>query len=269
MFTLQTDSLPPNADALREAIESSLLRVVQPAAGEMVSVEDRNYPELSAIRVSLDGASAGHRAPPRFTVPNETSEPALRVEQFEISGDPVRVREAAIKLNCHARDVEIGQGRDSDGKVVLLLRNAAEGEVEIGVALADLEALVLASARAAAAQHGVSVETVQIELHARSAHALDLAVHVRAKKLFLSAALRISGSAEIDGRLMARLSGLECSGEGALGSLACGFIAPHLERFNEREFPLMALPLGEVKLRDVQVATGRDLRVTARFGGAA
>ena len=46
----------------------------------------------------------------------------------------------------------------------------------------------------------------------------------------------------------ARLFGLECAGEGTLGTLACGFIAPHLQRFNGREFPLMALPLGKRKL---------------------
>ena len=70
----------------------------------------------------------------------------------------------------------------------------------------------------------------------------------------------------IDEQLNARLSGLECAGEGTLGTLACGFIAPHLARFNGREFSLMALPLGEVKLRDVRIAAGRELRVTAQFG---
>ncbi len=31
----------------------------------------------------------------------------------------------------------------------------------------------------------------------------------------------------------------------------------------------MALSLGEVKLRDVRIAAGRELRVTAQFGRAA
>jgi hypothetical protein len=91
-------------------------------------------------------------------------------------------------------------------------------------------------------------------------------VHLRAKRLFLRAAVRISGSVAIDEQLNARLCALECAGEGTLGTLACGFIAPHLERFNNREFSLLALPLGEVKLRDVRVAAGNELRVTAEFG---
>ena len=93
-------------------------------------------------------------------------------------------------------------------------------------------------------------------------------VQVHARKLFLSATVRISGSMAIDEQLNARLSGLECAGEGTLGTLACGFIAPHLQRFNGRELSLMALPLGEVKLRDVQIAADRELRITAKFGRA-
>ena len=58
---------------------------------------------------------------------------------------------------------------------------------------------------------------------------------VRAKKLFLSATVQIRGSVAIDEQLNAQLFGLECAGEGTLGTLACGFIAPHLQRFNGRK----------------------------------
>jgi hypothetical protein len=34
---------------------------------------------------------------------------------------------------------------------------------------------------------------------------------------------------------------------------------------NGRNFSLMALPLGELKLRDLRIATGPELRVTAQF----
>ncbi len=177
--------------------------------------------------------------------------------------------DAQIELSCTAREVRIGQGRDEKGKILLLLQDAAEGRVEVAVPLTDLEALVLAGAKAEAAKQGVNVESVRIELHSRSERALDVVVHVVAKKLFINAAVQISGSVAIDEQLNARLSGLECTGEGTFGTLACGFIAPHLARFNGRDFSLMALPLGEVKLRDVRIAAGRELRVTAQFGSAA
>lgn len=243
-------------------------RVVRPT-GPMVTVEEAGYPHLAAIRVSLDGANAGERPPPRPSPPVGPVEPGLRIENFEISGRPILVQSAKVDLTCRARDVQLGQGRDQDGNLLLVLQDAADGNVEVAVALTDLEALVLARAKTEAAKQGVTVESVQIELQSRSERALDLVVHVRAKKLFLSAALRIAGSVAIDEHLNARLSGLTCDGEGTLGTLASGFIVPHLRRFEGREFSLMALPLGEVKLRDVRIAAGRELRVTAQFGRTA
>ncbi len=268
MFPLQTDSLPTNAADLRDEIEKSLRSILQPAADQFVTVDDLAYPELEAIRVTLDGASAGDRLPQRLTSPAGSSEPALEVEHFAVTGKPVRVQGAAVNLDCRARQVSLGQGRDAEGKVVLLLRDAAEGEVEVSLAVADLEALVRRGATAAAQKQGVILEDVQLQLKSRTDRALDVEVQVRARKLFLTAAVRMAGSLEIDDQLNARLSDLSCMGEGTLGTMACGFLGPHLQRFDGREISLMALPLGEVKLRDVRIALGEDLRVTAQFGHA-
>jgi hypothetical protein len=265
MFPLLTKIFPPDAEALRLALEESLLRVVIPTA-PMVTIDEKSYPDLAAIRVSLDGARAGQHLPPRPATPVGPVEPGLRVASLEISGRPILVQRAKVQLACTARDVQLGQGRDEDGNVLLLLENAAEGNVEVAIARADLEAIVLAGAKEAAAQQGVTVEQVRIELRARTERALDVLVQVRAKKLFLGATVRISGRVEIDEQLRARLSGLECVGEGTLGRLACGFIEPHLQRLNDREYPLMALPLGEVKMRGVRIAAGNELRVSALFG---
>lgn len=268
MFPLPTKTFPADAEALRAALEESILRVVRPT-GPIVTVEDAGYPKLAAIRLSLDGASAGERPPPRPLPPVGPVEPGLRVEDFQVSGRPIIVQRAKVELTCSAREVQLNQGRDRDGNVLLLLQEATNGQMEVAIALSDLEALVLAGAQTEALKQGVKVESVLIELKASSERALDAVVHVRAKKLFLRAVLQISGSVAIDEQLNARLAGLKCDGEGALGTLACGFIAPHLQRFDGREFSLMALPLGEVKLRDVKIAAGRELRVTAQFGHAA
>jgi hypothetical protein len=267
MFPLSCKAFPPDAKALRAALEEGLCRVVTPA-GPMVALEEKMYPELAAIRVSLDGAKAGERPPARPAPPVGAVEPALQVAHLEISGRPMLVQRTKVELSCIARDVQLGQARDKEGNVLLLLQGAAEGNVAVAVALADLEALVLAGAKVEAGKQGVTVEDVRIELRSRSDRALDVVVQVRARKLFLSAAVRISGSMAIDEQLNARLSGLECAGEGTLGTLACGFIAPHLERFNGRELSLIALPLGELKLRDVRIAADRGLRITAKFGRA-
>jgi hypothetical protein len=266
MFPLQTKSLPPTADALREALEGTLRRLVTPAS-PMVTVEDKNYPDLAALRLTLDDAQAIDKPPPPPR-PISAIEPGLQVENFLLRGRPILFQGAKIEFACTGHEVRIGQARDEEGNVVLLLQDAAAGQVEIAVRLADLEALVLAEGKAQATKQGVNVESVRIELSSRSERAIDVVVHVVAKKLFLSAALRISGSMAIDEQLNARLSALECTGEGTFGTLACGVIAPHLARFNGRDFSLMALPLSELKLRDLRISADDALRVTAQFGPA-
>ena len=84
----------------------------------------------------------------------------------------------------------------------------------------------------------------------------------------MSAALRIIGQLDLDEKLNAKISGLDCTGEGAIASVACGVLKPHLQKIDGREFPLMSLPLGEVRLRDVRIAVGDKLSVTAEFGSA-
>lgn len=231
-------------------------------------MEDKTYPQLAAIRISLDGANVSARPPAELPTAPEKVAPAFEVETFELNGRPLLVGGAPVDLTCSARDLRIGQSTGKDGNLLLILQRAAEGNVEVAIAIADLEKLILQAAKIEAAKQGVAVEEVRLDLRARGDRALELAVNVRARKLFLSATVRMSGKAEVDEQLTARVSDLECSGEGALGSLACGVLGPYLERFNGREFSLLALPLGEIKLRDVRVATGNELRVSARFGAS-
>jgi hypothetical protein len=84
----------------------------------------------------------------------------------------------------------------------------------------------------------------------------------------MSAALRITGQLDLDEKLTAKISGLDCTGDGAIASIACGVLKPHLQKIDGREFPLMSLPLGEVRLRAVQISVEDKLIVTAEFGSA-
>ena len=265
MFQLPNKTFPSDVEGLRLGLEQGLRRVLT-APGPMVTVEDKSYPRLAALRISLDGATTGDKPPPRPTPPVELTERDLGVANFEISGRPLFIGPAQVELACVARNIRLAQAWDGDGNALLILQDATAGRIELAIAKADLEALALSAAKAAASRQGVQVEDVRIELRARSERILDVVAQIQAKKLFLSATLRISGRAEIDEKLTARLSGLECTGDGTLGTLACGVISPHLQRLSGREFSLMALPIGEARLNRVQLATVDGLRVTAEFG---
>jgi hypothetical protein len=166
----------------------------------------------------------------------------------------------------NAASVELYQAIDRDRQVVLVLHNAAEGRVEASVSTSDLEALIAEVAKTEAAKHGVGIDTVQLSLRSQSPRSLAAEVRLRAKKLFVSASLRITGQLDLDEELNARLSGLDCVGEGAIAGVACGVLKPHLQKLDGREFPLMSLPLGQVRLRDVRIAVGEKLSVKAEFG---
>ena len=192
---------------MRAALEESISRVVRPA-GPMVTVEEAGYPKLAAIRVSLDGANAGERPPPRPQPPVGPVEPALEVENFAVSGRPILVQQARVELNCTARDVRLGQGPRPGWEPAPGPAGRGRGKGGGGGRAARSRGARARWRKTAADKQGVTVESVRIELQARSERALEVMVHVTAKKLFLSAALRISGSAEIDEKLTARLSGL-------------------------------------------------------------
>jgi hypothetical protein len=149
-----------------------------------------------------------------------------------------------------------------------MLHSAADGRIEVSASAADLEALIAEVAKTEAAKHGVGIDNVQLSLRSNSPRSLAAEVRLRAKKLFLSTSLRITGQVDLDEELNAKISGLDCTGEGAMGGIACGILKPHLEKINGRKFSLMSLPLGDVRLRDVRIAAGTKLSITAEFGSA-
>jgi hypothetical protein len=105
-----------------------------------------------------------------------------------------------------------------------------------------------------------------LKLRSKTSRSLAAEVRLEARKLFLTASVRITGQLDLDEDLNVRISALDCTGDGAIAALACGVLKPHLQKLDGREFPLMSLPLGEIRLRDVQVILGDKLSVTAEFG---
>jgi hypothetical protein len=188
------------------------------------------------------------------------------IDSFRVTASPFSVGPASVDFQLNAQGVALHRAHDRNGQLLLLLHNAADGRVEISLPVSDLEALIAEVAKAEAGRHGVNIDSVQLTLRARDARSLAAEVRLRAKKLFVSASIRITGQLDLDGQLNAKISGLDCSGEGAIASVACGVLKPHLQKLDGREFSLMSLPLGEVRLRDVRIAVEDRLSVTAEFG---
>jgi len=266
MFPLNTANFPPNAADLARALNDGL-RSLFTLAHEPVAIRDLSYPHVAALDVSLDGAELRGRPPGPPSLATAPA-PALTVDSFSAAGRGMSVGPAAIDFSLTATGVELHQAKDSAGQIMLVLHAATAGRVEASASKADLEALIGEVAKAEAGKQGVSVDSVQLSLRSQSPRSLAAEVRLRAKKLFLSASLRITGQLDLDEELNAHLSGLDCVGDGAIAAVACGVLKPHLDKLNGRVFSLMSLPLGEVRLRDVRLAVGEKLSVTAEFGSA-
>ena len=266
MFPLNTVTLPSSAETLERLLNESLRRIFEVDI-DPVSVRDASYPHLAQINVSLDHARLRSN-PPRPQVISGKSSPALQIDHLSLRAANLSIGPATIDLSLSARDVDLVQGKEAADEIVLSLQNAAEGNIEISASLADLEKVIAKVAKNEAGKHGVTIENVQLTAREKSAHSLEAEVRLQARKLFMSASIRVTGQLVLDDELNAKISGLACKGDGAIASVACGVLTPHLQKLNGREFPLMSLPLGEVRLRDVRVSVTDKLSVTAEFGSA-
>lgn len=263
MFPLFTRSLPTTVADLANLMNESVKRLFV-TTGESVTVEAVDYPALNSISIKLDDASLRADRP---TTPITTGarSPAFQVLNLLLEGSRISIGPATIDLRLRARDVRLDQARDGADEIILLLRSAAAGEVEIIADKSELEKAIAAIAGREAGKQGVTIEDVSLTLRERGLRSLSAEVQVKARKLFFSTVIRIAADLDLDNELNAAISGLACKGDGAIGTLACGVLAPHLEKLDGRTFSLLALPLGDIRLRDVRLAVADKICVTAQF----
>lgn len=264
MFPLFTDRMPSNAADLQRALNATIERLFAGVTNP-VSVRDKNYPQLAALEVELNGAELRPNALRPPTISGATK-PALEVAELNLSANEVSIGPAALNLQIHARDVQLHEAHDAKKEIVLVLQSAADGRIAISASKSDLEDALGALARDQAGKQGITVDQVELALNSRGDRGVDAEVRLRAKKMFFTTTVRIGAKLDLDDELNARLSGLSCKGEGAIGAVACGVLQPHIEKLDGRAFSLMALPLGEVRLRDVRIVTGDQTKITAEFG---
>ena len=266
VFPLYTATFPSSPTALERLLNQTLQRIFSSEA-DPVSIRDASYPHLDAISISLDNARLRADPPSPPVVSGKTSS-ALEIDQLTLSASPIFLGPATANLSISAREVQLGQGRDSNGQIVLSLESATEGNIEISIRQSDLEVLLAKLAQNQASKQGITIEGVQLELRQKSAQSIAAEAHLQARKLFLSASIRVTGQLDLDDQLNLRISNLNCTGDGRIATLACGILKPYLQKVDGREFSLMSMPLGKIYLRDVRLTVGDKLCVTAEFGSA-
>lgn len=266
MFPLHTTNFPTAAPDLARLMNESVQRVFATAGSPSpITVEDDSYPALQTIRIQLDNARL-RPSPPRPPAVSGERKAALSAKEFALQGTDVALGPVAVDLHLVARDIRLDQARDAEQGIVLLLQSAAAGHVKIAADKADLEKAIAVAASHEAGRHGVTIEDVKLDLRPRGPRSLEGEVQLKAKKLFFNTVIRVAARLDLDVELNATISGLACRGDGAIGTLACGVLAPHLQKLDGRSFSLLALPLGEIRLRDVRLSVADKIEVQAEFG---
>lgn len=266
VFPLFSKTPPGSANELRDQLNASLGRALR-LRSDAVRLDAPDFPRIESLNISLDAAAlSSDPAQPNFTATSRGRE--IPVERLSITGRDMNVRGATADLNLTATKLRLLEATNSDGEIVLLFDGAETGRIQASAAKAAIEALIETFAKQQAGAHGVTIERVTLDLQQRNERSIAAEVRLCARKLFVGASIRVTAQLDLDETLHARLSNLRCHGDGPLGSLACGVLSPHLERVNGAEFPLSALPLRDLRVRDVRIAVGDRVSITAEFAAA-
>jgi hypothetical protein len=264
MFPLYQQKFPQTTVGFVQTLTASLRGALQ-IPGNPVLIREIKYPELAEIAIELSGSKVRTNAP-RPSPPEGSGKLALTAQQFTLRALPLSIGDAAFYVTIDANGIVLHRNRDNNGNLFLQLQRADNGRLVVAIRQRDLEILTDKIAKTEAGKQGVAIEHMQLNLTSRGSRSLGVEVRVQARKLFARALVRIVGVLKVDDGLVARISNLTCNGDGAIGAMACSLITPHLQALQSRSFPLLALPLGEVQLRDINLSVGDGIEVTAEFG---
>jgi hypothetical protein len=265
MFLLPRNQIPETADALARAIEEGLRTFVS-RPDKMVVVRGGDARALDSIAVDLSGATIDHHHRPPPLDPAEAV-PAMVVRHIYISGEPINILGGDFSFQFEASNVELYQKVQPEGKLLLIMHRAQDGNIRFEISRAAAERMIMKGASKLAEKQGVVVDNAQLELTPRGPRALDGKLTVSAHKLIFHPVLSLAGTFAVSDDLVATVSNLKCHGEGPIATLACAAITPSFARIEQRAFPLSALPLGEIQLRDLALDAAQEkVVVRARFG---
>src|SRR5947199_1137594 len=267
MFILPLNETPEGPDALARAIEEGLRSFIS-RPEKMVAVGGGDASALDSIAVDLSGATIDHHHGPP---PLDRSEaiPAMVVRHIYVSGEPISILGGDFTFQFEASNVELYQRVQPEGKLLLIMHRAQDGNIHFEISRTAAESMIMKGASKVAEKQGVVVDKAQLELTPRGPRALDGKLTVSAHKLIFHPVLSLAGTFAVSEDLVATVSNLKCHGEGPIAALACAAITPSFSKIERRTFPLSALPLGEMKLRDLAIdAANEQVVVQARFGSA-
>jgi hypothetical protein len=258
-------SEPTTARQLAEALEGGLRTLTAIPPGRNIASADGAYPALDTLRVDLTGAQVDTTRRPAPPGAGETGA-VVTARELRIAGRPIQVENARVTLELSATDARLRYAR-GEGGLWLVPIGVAEGRMVVELARGDLEALILSHAREAGQAHGANVTKLDLKLALLGPRSIAADALVTARKTLLTGTVRLTGQLDIDEALAARISGLDCIGQGVVGSVAAAAIKPKLKRAEGRTMSLGTLVFEGLQPRDVRIESVDPLRIVGTFAG--
>ena len=266
MFYLAGPIEPTHSEDFIKALEGGIREVVTFPPDVKIVTLTGDYPAFDAIRIDLTEGRINTANRPEKPKGVGTGKNEITAGIFQIIAHPLHVDAGRISLDLSANAVTLRYDVDSSGRQIILPVSSESGTLKMEIPRADLEALILARATAAAAQQGAKITALELKLILRSERSLAIDLRVHAKKMMMGGVVHISGRVDLDDHLTARLSEMKCEGEGVAGKIAAGFLAPKIKQVDGRSFPLADESLNGLHLRDLRVTSVDPVRIEGAFG---
>jgi hypothetical protein len=267
MFPLAGNEFPNSTDGLARAVAGVLEQSITfPARRDLVVAQGGVFPNIDKVCIDLSGGMVNLTKLPPRPKPTGQRQPAVTIGELDVIGQPIRIESSQVLLRLLGRGLTFDFARDAENRPLLVLARAKDGQVDLKVEKRDLQALMLAAATQAAKEHGVTIQDLKLELTSAGPRAVAVRADVKARKMIMSGQLTIRGRADLSDQLVATLSELSCDGQGVVGVMAAAFLRERLKKLEGQPFSLMALSMGDVALRDLQLKINGAVEIAAKFG---
>jgi hypothetical protein len=262
MFALGGSFFPRSHEEFAQSLSEGLA-IFGSVPGIRV-MRNGTFPEIPRLEVDLSGGFLSDKIR-KSARASGTALPGVRIQELTVRAFPLRLPDSQIDFHFEAKNVALDYDRNAEEHPILTMTFAEMGRFSASSSRIHFESLALALARKAAAEQEAAIESIAISLDSRGSRNLAFNAAITARKMIFTVKVKTTGRIHLDNQLTAHLSDLNCSGEDILSAGAAELLRPHLSKFSGKSFPLSALPIGNVQIRDLALHPGDPIRLEAEF----
>lgn len=201
-----------------------------------------------------------------------TSSTPMTVRNLTIAGNPLLVAGAKVTVTGQLANLPGAWVETTDGRLGLQLTEPTDASSPVTgagaaqITKADLVTAANTVGQSLAAEVGVNLSDVTIDLRQLSPRQVQVNAGARIKKGFIGASAEVQATASIDANMVVSISGLQVSSKNPVINALLGVVKGKLDRFNNRTFAINdRLPAG-VKLSSLEFTVDQAIAVRGTIG---